>query len=248
MALHAILIAGGQLPDELRSYSPYSTKALLPVGGRNLLETAVAASLDSGLFDRIVVSGNAEVADNLPEDAEYVQVGADVVDNIMNAYEHLGGHVNDYMVLSPDLPRVSGSGVREFITRAQDSGELCLPVVSQADFLTMFPGATNRFEKLDGSRYTMGSCFYITGPVLRQNMPLARDLFRNRKAVHKMAIFFGFGVVWGMLTGRLTLAQLEERAGHLTGAKVRGIRMDDAGIAYDIDDLHNYRYINGHGT
>ena len=46
------------------------------------------------------------------------------------------------------------------------------------------------------------------------------------------------------LTGRATLAGLERRASQLTGANVRTIRMSDAGIAYDIDDLENYRYLN----
>ena len=247
MALHAILIAGGQLPDELKQFSKFRTKALLPIGEGNLLDRAVGAASDSGLFERIVVSGNAEVADNLPEEAEYVQLGADVVGNIMNAYEHLGGHQHDYMVLSPDLPRISAEAIRNFITRAQDMGELCLPVVSREDFLAKFPGASNRFEKLDGGRYTMGSCFYITGPVLRQNMPLARDLFNSRKSIHKLAIIFGFAVVWGMLTGKLRMAQLERRAEQLTGAVVRAVHMREAGIAYDIDDLENYRYLEKQG-
>ncbi len=244
MALHAILIAGGMLPAELRQFSPFRTKALLPVGGVSLLQTAVEAVAGCDLFDRIVTSGTDEVVDNLPEESEYVQLGADVVGNIMNAYEHLGGHVNDYMILSPDLPRVSAEAVKNFVTRAQEAGELCLPVVSREDFLTKFPGATNRFEKLDGGRHTIGSCFYITGPVLRQNMPLARDLFRNRKSIHKMAIFFGLPVVFAMLTGRATLSGLERRAAQLTGAVVRGIQMSEAGIAYDIDDLENYQYIS----
>ena len=247
MSLHAILIAGGTLPKELQQFSPLRTKALLQIGGRSLLQRAVDASVDSNLFERIVVSGSSEVADNLPEEAEYVPLGADVVGNILNAYEHLGGAEHDYMVLSPDLPRISGVGIRQFIEGAQIAGELCLPVVSEAEFLAMFPGARNRFEKLDGGRWTMGSCFYITGPVLRQNMPLARDLFNSRKQIHKMAIFFGLPVVFALLTGRATLAGLERRASQLTGANVRTIRMSDAGIAYDIDDLENYRYIEGQG-
>jgi hypothetical protein len=241
------LIAGGTLPRELQQFSPFRTKALLKIGGQSLLQRAVLASVDSDLFERIVVSGSSEVADNLPEEAEYVPLGADVVGNILNAYEHLGGEEHDYMVLSPDLPRVSAAAIRQFMEGAQSSGELCLPLVSQADFLSMFPGATNRFEKLDGGRYTMGSCFYITGPVLRQNMPLARDLFNSRKAVHKMAIFFGLPVVFALLTGRATVAAVEQRASQLTGARVRAIRMSDAGIAYDIDNLENYRYIEGQG-
>ena len=60
-----------------------------------------------------------------------------------------------------------------------------------------------------------------------------------------MAIFFGLPVVFALLTGRATLASLERRASQLTGANVRTIRMSDTGIAYDIDDLENYRFIAG---
>ena len=94
----------------------------------------------------------------------------------------------------------------------------------------------------------MGSCFYITGPVLKANMPLARDLFKVRKQVHKLAIFFGFTVVFNMLLGRLKLSQLEARAEALTGATVRGIHMQDAGIAYDVDTLENLEYLEGMGS
>ena len=139
MALHAILIAGGQLPADLRSRSRFGTKALLEVRGRSLLDSAFCAARDSGLFERIVVSGNDEVKENLPDGLEYVELGPDVVGNILNAYEMLGESGNDYMILSPDLPMVSAAAVKEFVTRSTDSAELCLPVVSSEDFLAMFP-------------------------------------------------------------------------------------------------------------
>lgn len=244
MALHAILTAGGRLPRALQSLVAAPVKALLPVGGRSLLETAVSAARGCGLIERVVAVGGPEVqaaAADLPG-CEYAPLGAGVMDNIYNGFVHCGGEAHDYLVLSPDLPFASGPAVREFLTAARAAAEFSAPLVSAADFLKRFPGAPNHFERLGGARLTMGSALYFSGRALKTNIPLGRDFYRCRKYPHRLAVLLGWPVLWGYLTGTLRIETLERRGEQLMGVTVRAVWVRDASLAYDVDNRINYDY------
>ena len=236
------MTAGGRLPRALRSYADSPVKALLELNGQSLLTTAVAAAQECQAVERIAVVGGSEVEAACPANAEYVHEGEDVVDNIHNAFRHLGGEEHNYLVLSPDLPFITGAAVDRFIGLARGQCEIGAPVVTSEDFLASYPGAPNRFELIDDRRVTMGSCLYITGRVMQKNFPLFRDIYRCRKLPHRIAVMLGFSIIWAFLIGRLSMEALERRASTLTDAVCRGILMDDASIAYDVDNLQNYQY------
>jgi len=246
MALHAIITAGGRLPRELCEYSASPIKALLPVGGRTLLEAACRAAVDTGMIERIVVVGGAEVQAATPSGAQYVPEGADVVENLLRGYQALGGEDHNYAVISPDLPFVTGDALAAFLAAAMTNCEIGLPIVSAEDFLARFPGAPNSFVRLDGAGVTLGSCLCLTGHALITNIPLARDIYRLRKYPHRLAVLFGMPIALAFLSGRTTLAALEARAGRLTGVRVRGLRSQNAVLAYDIDNRVDYAYAVQH--
>lgn len=243
MALQAILIAGGRLPRQLHPHSDSAIKALLPVGGETLLARCAHAALERGEFETVCAVGGAEVKLAAQElGIAYAPEGPSVMDNIHSAFKQLGEEDSDYVIISPDLPFISAGGLRAFIAGAGAGAELAVPLITREDFLSSFPGAPNRFERIDGRQVTMGSVFYLTGPVLRANIPLGRDFFSARKWPHRMATLLGFNILLAFLFGRLTLAGLERRAQALTGAVVRAVEVDDAGLAYDIDNLANYEF------
>jgi CTP:molybdopterin cytidylyltransferase MocA len=242
MALHAILTAGGRLPKALREFSPSPVKALLPIGGRTLLARAAEAARGCGMVGRIAAVGGDDVQQATPEGVEYVREGLDVIDNIYHGFVTLGGLENDYVIISPDLPFISAGGLAGFLAAARVKAAMAFPLVSGEDFLARFPGAPNRFERIDGGRVTMGSMIYMTGTMVLSNIPLGRDFFRYRKLPYKLAGLLGFSIIWGYLTRRLRLSQLEARASRLTGGSVRGVFVSDAGLAYDIDNRENYAY------
>jgi GTP:adenosylcobinamide-phosphate guanylyltransferase len=243
MALHAILIAGGRLPRELRPLASSPVKALLPVGSQTLLARAALAALDCPAIERVCAVGNDEVEQAaLALACEYVPAGETVIDNVWNAFNALGGKSHSYMIISPDLPFITAEALGAFVQAAQGSpAEIALAVVTGAAFLERFPGAPNRFERVDGEPLTMGSVFYLTGPALYSNIPLARDFFRWRKWPHRLALLLGLPIAWGFLTGTLKLAVLEERCARLTGVAVKGLPAPPE-LAYDVDTLANLRF------
>jgi GTP:adenosylcobinamide-phosphate guanylyltransferase len=247
MPVHVIITAGGELPAELRALSPSPVKALLRVGTQSLLERAVAAAETCAQVGAIAVVGNDDVLRATPRTAMHVEAGKNLVDNLYRGFLHHGGDLGaEYLLLSPDLPFVSGAALSELIAAARDGSELALPVVRGADFQARFPDSPNRFEHIDGAPLTMGSAVYITGRMLKTNVPLFHDFIRFRKSPLKLAALLGLPLAFAYLRKRLTLAQLEHRAGQLTGGVVRAVTLRDAGIAYDVDTQANYDYALTH--
>ena len=242
MALHAIITAGGKLPRSMAHLADSPVKALLKVAGRTLLDTAVEAVQGVGEVERVAIAGGDDVAQATPDGTEYVREGETVMDNVANAFTHLGGEAHGYLVISPDLPFLNASVLSEFVSTARGSCDMGLPYVSRDDFLARFPGAPNRFERLDGRQVTLGSCICMTGTFLKQNIPLFRDFFNARKFAHRVVLMLGLPIALAYLSGKLSLAALEERASRLTGGQVRGIPVPDPAIAYDIDNLVNYEH------
>lgn len=243
MALHAILIAGGRLPRDLRPLASSPVKALLDVGGEPLLAKAARAARDCPAIARVCAVGNDDVAQAAKAaGCEYVPEGEGVIDNVFNAFNALGGKEHSYLIISPDLPFISAEAVTAFTDAALASpAEIALATVTGAAFLARFPGAPNRFERVDGGPLTLGSVFYLTGPALYSNIPLARDFFRWRKWPHRLALLLGLPIAWGFLTGTLRLKTLEQRAARLTGVEVRGLSAPPE-LAYDVDTLANLRF------
>jgi molybdopterin-guanine dinucleotide biosynthesis protein A len=254
MALHAIVTAGGRLPRELESLTSSRVKALLPLGGRSLLDSALAALRSAGpdgqpLISDIAVVGSDEVGSAVAaseHSALHLGEGQNVVDNILRGFAQLGQERHDYLILSPDLPFVSGESLANFIAAARGNSDFAAPLVSRETFLAQYPGAPNRFERIDGRHVTMGSAIFFSGAMLRSNIPLMQDFFRLRKQPHKLALMLGLPIVFGFLTGRLRLSMLEQRLEQLMGGRVRAFELSDAGIAYDIDDRQNYEYALTH--
>jgi len=247
MPLRAIVTAGGTLPRELAQLHPVGAKALLPVGGRTLLQQALQALAESGEVGPVAVVGGAEVEASLSGAAKHVPAGSGVVENILRAYaEHGADERAEYIILSPDLPFVSPEAIAAFIRAARASCELGVPLVSREDFLAHYPQAPNFFERVSGREVTMGSALYVTGRMLQTNIPLWTDFYRSRKFPLRLAALLGLPILLGFITRSLRLEVVEARLSRLHGGETRAIEVREASIAYDIDNRVNYEYAVKH--
>lgn len=241
--MRVIVIAGGSLPRDLRDQHPSGYKALLPFAGQSLLAHAVSAAAGSGAAQGIAVVGAAPLEAHTPAEADYVEAGRDVIENILRGFLHHGADLSaDYLVLSPDLPFIHPAALNAFVATAREQGELGVPIVTREDFLARFPGAPNRFERISGRAITMGSALYMSGRMLKTNLPLWRDFYNARKFPHRLAAMLGLPIALGYLSGRLRLEALEARASQLCGGPVRAVEVSHAELAYDVDTRANYEF------
>jgi GTP:adenosylcobinamide-phosphate guanylyltransferase len=242
MALQVIITAGGELPRDMRGEGYPANKALLQLGGRTLLERALAAAQGLPGVGDVGVVGDAAVHHALPSGIAQIPAGGSVIDNMVRGFEHHGGARHDYLVLSSDLAFITPAALAGFADAASAAGELAVPVVTRDDFLARFPGAPNKFERIGGRELTMGSVFFFTGPLLQTNIPLMHDFARHRKSPAKLAMLLGWEVLWGFVTRSITLETLERRAAAITGGRVRAVPSAAAELAFDIDTRAEFEF------
>jgi len=242
----AVVTAGGEVPKALKTHFPLAAKALIPVCGVTLLEHAVEALLACPQTPPpIAVVGPPEARPALARfggDAAWVQCGETLLDNALRGLAFHGG-AGALLLLSPDLPTVTGAALSRFLEAVPAEAEIAAPLITREQFLRRYPGAPNRFLRTTEGEVTMGSAFVVTAEALRKNVPLGNDAYRARKYPWRLGYLVGPNITWQLLTGRLNLEDVERRISRLCDAKARVVRVDAPELAYDIDLPENLDYL-----
>lgn len=241
-----VVTAGGEVPRALKARYPLAAKALIPVRGKTLVESAVEAQLGCAQTPPpIAVVGPPEVKPALARfggDAAWVQCGETLLDNSLRGLKFHGG-AGMLLMLSPDLSEVTAEALTRFLEAVPPEAEIAVPVITKEQFLRRYPGAPNRFLRTSEGEMTMGSVFAVTAEALRKNVPLGNDAYRARKYPWRLGYIAGVRITWQLLTGRLNLDDVERRITQLCDAEARIVRVDAPELAYDIDLPENIDYL-----
>ncbi len=245
-----VVVSGGEVPRALRPHFDLKAKSLIPWRGKTLLEYAVDALLESLCAARpIAVVGPEETRAPLEaygEDVRWLCCGETLMDNA-NIGLSFHGAGSTLLIVSPDLPLVTGEAIDRFVAAVPPEVEMAAPVITREQFLRRFPGAPNKFLPTSDGEVTMGSAFFITGRALKINTPLGQDAYRARKYPWRLAYMAGWKITWQLVTRRLNVKDLEGRLSRLCDAQVRAIYVDAPEVAYDIDRPENLEYLERQG-
>lgn len=255
--LSFIFTCGGRLKGSLKGRSPGDVKALLEVRGMSMLKRAVIAAfefsdsiLNSAMFAVVgpaeVIGAINEIQENSPNSERFIHVqeGASLLDNIirgLNAIEE-AGKAGRVLIISPDLPFINSEALADFDRKIPHDAELALPVVSKEQFLMQFPDAPNKFNRLKGGEFTLGSVIYASAESIKMNFGLFQDAYDARKNPAKLAGMLGPKVIFKFLTGTLAISDAEKRLSAITGVKACAVEDSSPFLAYDVDDEINLKY------
>jgi len=241
-----VVVSGGEVPRALRPHFDLAAKSLIPWRGKTLLEYAVDALFRSSCATRpIAVVGPEEARAPLKKygsDVRWLQCGETLMANA-NIGLKFHGEGRTLLLLSPDLPVVTGKAIDRFVSAIPPEVEIAAPVITREQFLQRFPDAPNKFLPTADGEVTMGSAFFITGRALRMNIPLGQDAYRARKYPWRLAYIAGLRITWQLLTRRLKLEDVEARASRLCDAQMRAVFVDAPELAYDVDIPENLEYL-----
>jgi hypothetical protein len=85
--------------------------------------------------------------------------------------------------------------------------------------------------------FTGGNGVVLARDFVSPRRELIAHLFAARKSPLKLASMFGLGFIFGLLTGRLSISQLEARAGELIHGRVSAIISPYPELGFDVDKL-----------
>jgi GTP:adenosylcobinamide-phosphate guanylyltransferase len=249
--IDAILPAGGRVSGELAEESGATIKALIPLRGETLLEREIHALRETGCMGRIVVIGPPELQDHeAARGADIVlHEGSDGPENIFRGLEWLQAQKNAarrVLVVTTDLPFLRPQALTQFIEMCSPELDICVPVIERREYEAVFPDAPGVWMRLQDGEWAIGCAFLLNAPALQKSRPHLEAAFAARKSPIGMARLLGPQFIMRFLFKRLTIAHILQRCRRglgCTGEPIRGCAPE---LAYDIDEVAEYRYAVQH--
>jgi GTP:adenosylcobinamide-phosphate guanylyltransferase len=242
----AIVLAGGP-PDAVAALEPGAyNKAFVRVAGVPLVTRTIAGLRASSRIDRIVaVAPPAAAADPALSGASEVRGdGARMFESLRSG---LQGFTDDALVVvtAADLPALDARAVDEFVdaARARDL-DLAYACLERRYHDAVYPEFPHTWARLREGRFCGGGIVALRPRVLPRLGELL-DAFGNaRKSPLRLASLFGWDVLARFALGRLAIANAEERASRLTGARAGAICCTQPQIALNVDRVEDVRRAN----
>jgi GTP:adenosylcobinamide-phosphate guanylyltransferase len=231
----AVLVLAGQRPegDPMAEAAGIRLKALLPVGGRPMLERVVDALRSSRGIGAVTVSIPEPAAvGNLPVEAVPTETTPSL--SVLAAIDRLPSPLlittADHALLTPEM-------VERFAADAAalDDADLVVGMVERRIIEAAEPGSRRTYWRFKDGAYSGANLFYLRNPRARAAVAFWRRVETDRKRPWKIVTAFGPGLLLGYLFGRLTLERAMEHASGRLGCRVRGVALPFAEAAIDVD-------------
>ena len=248
---NAVVLGGGDPGDDFAAAHGVAVKPLIEVAGRPMGEWVLRALRDSGQVARV-----AYVGPLTPEMAELIDVRVTdrgtLIANLEAGVAALrepgrgelgrgepgraegGNATRRVLVITADIPMLSGEQVRDVLQSAPDSG-LVYPIVQKSVCEASYPGVKRTYARLKDGTFTGGNLFLLDPALIGKFLPRLRAVLDARKQPIKLAGIVGPVFIVKMLLGQLKIAELERRVSQILGVEARALITPHAAVGTDID-------------
>jgi hypothetical protein len=174
-----------------------------------------------------------------------VPAGDSFLDNLLHGLaamtcEHSHATPDHVLVITGDLPLITAGAIEDFVTRALAAdADVAYPIIPKVCCERKFPEGRRTYVRLREGVFTGGNAVVMTRGFAEQSRELIGRLYAYRKNPLKLATLFGPRFILGLLSGRLTILNLERRASAIVGARVRAVVSEHAELGFDVDKLED---------
>jgi hypothetical protein len=239
-----VILAGGRISGLYARAAGTKIKGLAPVAGSPVVRRAAESLLAAPGIDRVCVVGPVAVREALPDGCLWQDERESALGNIQAGVERLdAAGAWRILVCGTDVPVVRPASIQDFLERTPPEAEIGMPIVRKEAFVRAFPGDLGIYVRLAEGAFTAGCQFLLRPAVVLDRSSLLHQLHTRRKSQLAMARIFGGPVVWKLITGRLSVPELEARASELTGCRCAAVMDCSPDLAFDIDSVLDLRYI-----
>ncbi len=216
----ALILAGVRKGgDKLAAFAGVEHKALIPIGGRTMIERVIAALRASGRIDRILVSVNRPKA--LQDlDVEVIKSADTLSESVVEGVTALG---TPALVTTADHALLEPEWVRYFLDNLPDV-QVAAGIARSEVVMGETPDTKRTFLKLADGSFSGCNLFYLRDMDSLRGVELWREFEALRKRPLKMLQKLGPRAILAAATGRLTTdrvaAEVQRLSGGLTAGKV----------------------------
>ena len=243
-------MAGGPADDPLARSHGVPSKTLAPVGGRPMVELTLEALRSAPGVDRIVYVGPVPDRGLDPAPDVVLPDQGGMLNNLESA---LGAaQTPRVLVASGDNPFITPEAVRDLLERAPEAA-LVYPIVPREAVERRWPGMRRTYARLREGAFTGGNLILLDQALFGRALPMARKIVALRKKPLALAGLVGWGILFRLLLGRLSVADVERRAERLFGMPMKALETPYAEVGVDADSEEDLRWLAkeedlAHGT
>ena len=246
MPYDAVLPAGGRITGAFEQMAGVSLKALIPHEHGTVLEHTISVLKETNTMGRIVVVGpeNLQGHPSVKWADMVLPEGESGAENSLIGLKWLAKSdiSRKVLIVTTDLPFLSCESVNAFLDACPQDGDICIPILTEDELESRFPGSDNTYVPLKDGHWTMGGVFLVHPDTLLGRRTRLEDVFAARKSQFRMACLLGPRFIMRFLTKRLTVADIESKGSDLFRCRGYAIRHSPPELAFDMDELKDYEY------
>ncbi len=241
----AVVLGGGDPGDPFAAAHGVALKTQIELAGQAMALYVLQALRDCPQVGRIAYVGPAPVGSEHLIDVRVTDHGTLIgnlevgTDALVQSQGDKRGHAR-VMVITADIPLITANMLSDVLTAAPDAG-LVYPIVRKEDCELAYPGVKRTYARLKDGTFTGGNLFLLDPALITLFLPRLREILAARKQPVKLAALIGPLVLLRLVTGQLSIGQLQQRVGALLGVEARALITKHAAIGTDIDKEDDLR-------
>lgn len=228
-----MVLGGGDPGDPFAAAHGVAVKPLIDIHGRPMAAYVLDALRGSRRVGEIAYIGPAEHPELAARVGLRVTDRGRLLDNLEAGVAALGGR-GRVLVVSADVPLLRAEELRELLDRAPDAA-VVYPIVPRGACERAYPGVRRTYARLREGQFTGGNLFLVQAELIGEFLPRIRALLAARKNPLRLAGLVGPGVALRLITGRLSIGDLEARVSRILGVSARALIAESPSVGTDID-------------
>ncbi|MGE5251491.1 MAG: nucleotidyltransferase family protein [Bacteroidota bacterium] len=243
--MDAIVTAGGipQPDDPLYMYAKGDPKALIDVAGKPMVQWVLDALSGAKNVENVVLIGLTDKSGlQCSKPIHYLSNQGRMLANIVAGVEQvlqLNPAQEYVLIVSSDIPTIKSGQIDWLIdTAMQTHDDVYYGVCPREVMEARFPESHRTYTRLKDMQVCGADMNIVHVSMATEHLDMWEELIGNRKSPLKQAATIGFGTLFLLAAGRLTMADAVERVAKRIGITGRPIVWAEAEPCMDVDKPH----------
>ncbi len=241
----AIILAGSRPGgDALADHAGVATKALVPIGGRPMIDHVARALLDHPRIGTVILMAQQPAAlAERPQTAwlrdhervALVESGAGISQSLL---DWIAGERAQLpaLVTTADNVLLDREIIDAFFAAVETGdAEIAAAMVERATLMREFPSSRRTWLKFRGGAWSGANLFWLGNANAARALEKWREIEQDRKKGRKIVAAFGLPLLLGAVLRLLTIHQAIARAGRRLGVTARIVPLPIARACIDAD-------------
>lgn len=245
MIVDALVLAGGKLESDFAGHVDVPHKALIPIGGRTMIERVLDALQESPSIGAIAL---VEPESGLPEEilsraSAVARGGATMIASLQAGLQAFDELPDKVLAVACDLPFLTPQAVDDYVARCLEREadvHYCFVDRRQSDL--KYPNLRHTWVRLKEGTFCGGGAVMLTPSIITNAQAIMDRLTAARKRPWELALTLGLSLLVKLPLGLLTVREAEEKAAKLFGCRVAGVESAHAEISFNVDGPEELSY------